>query len=200
MRLARLHLKSPARLAARTCVLMLGMATIGLSSCTAPTPQVDTTSIRQVSEADILNARAAALIVTDPDEAESILNGALAADPFHGPAHNNLGTLLLRRGDLGRAVQHFQQARRLMPGNPDPRLNLGLTFEAATRYDEALDAYAAALDVAPDHIPAMQALTRLQVRTGKTDEHLQTRLRAIGLNGDSIAWREWAKGRLSRVP
>ena len=49
-----------------------------------------------------LTRKAADLMLEDPIEAERILQDALEADLYHGPAHNNLGVLLLNRGELWR--------------------------------------------------------------------------------------------------
>jgi hypothetical protein len=83
-----------------------------------------------------------------------------------------------------------------MPGHPDPRLNLALTLERAGRVDEALDAYAAALEVYPGHIGALQGRTRLQLREGRADEGTDGALREIALRGENERWREWARTQL----
>jgi Flp pilus assembly protein TadD len=94
------------------------------------------------------------------EEAEAILREALAADLYHGPAHNNLGVVYLRQGRLYEAANEFEWARKLMPGNPDPRFNLALTLERAGRTGEALAMYGTALEVEEGHLPSMQALAR----------------------------------------
>lgn len=50
---------------------------------------------------------------------------------FNGPAHNNLGVLFLERGQLCKAANEFEWTRKLLPGHPDPRVNLALTLERA---------------------------------------------------------------------
>jgi hypothetical protein len=50
---------------------------------------------------------------------------ALSADLFFGLAHNNLGVLYLKEDKLYEAANEFEWARKLMPGHPDPRMNLG---------------------------------------------------------------------------
>ncbi|MBY0263768.1 MAG: tetratricopeptide repeat protein, partial [Phycisphaerales bacterium] len=90
-------------------------------------------------------------------------------------------------------------ARKLMPGHPDPRVNLALTLERAGRVDDAAEAYGAALEVHPGHMPATQGLARLEVRYGRAGAGSAERLRAIALGGTSAAWREWAQGRMTRL-
>ena len=131
-------------------------------------------------------------------EAEALLREALAADLYHGPAHNNLGVVFLRQGKLYEAANEFEWARKLMPGNPDPRFNLALTLERAVRVDEALAMYATALEVQAEHLPSMQGLARLQIRQRKTDARTDGLLREIAFRGSSADWRSWAQGELAR--
>lgn len=60
----------------------------------------------------------------DIAKAERLFRSALAADPYCGPAHNDLGVVYLKGGQLYEAAAEFDWARKLMPGHPDPRLNL----------------------------------------------------------------------------
>jgi tetratricopeptide (TPR) repeat protein len=138
-------------------------------------------------------------MVTDPERALQLLRGAVDADLFHGPAHNNIGVLLLERGQLYEAAEEFDWARRLMPGHPDPRINLGISLERGGRVDDALDAYASALEVYPEHLPSMQALVRLQVRVGIHDAQTRDLLYQIVQRGDA-SWRQWARTQIARLP
>lgn len=127
----------------------------------------------------------------DPVEAERLLRAALAADIYLGPAHNNLGALLLERGLLYEAANEFEWARKLMPGHPSPRVNLAMTLERAGKTDLALEAYDAALAVYDGHLPAIQGKARLQVLAGRADRETVAALEEIALRGDE-EWRRWA--------
>jgi tetratricopeptide (TPR) repeat protein len=166
------------------------------SGSPSPTPPETAAFARDPSPAQPIVERALREFDRDPSKAERLVREALAADPFFGPAHNNLGVLHLRQGRLYDAATSFEEARRLMPGHPDPRLNLALTYERAGRRDEALAAYRAALDAAPGHLPTVQALARLRLRAGLRDEGTRALLRDIALRGDP-EWRAWAAGRLA---
>lgn len=74
---------------------------------------------------------------------------ARSQDLYHGPAHNNLGVIYLKKGLLFEAAGEFQWARQLLPGHPDPRLNLALTLETAGKTDDAIATYKTALEVFP---------------------------------------------------
>ncbi|MCL4198895.1 MAG: tetratricopeptide repeat protein [Phycisphaerales bacterium] len=153
--------------------------------------------LRNPLEAQRLTRQAAELMEGDPVRAEEMLREALSCDLYHGPAHNNLGVLHLKRGELYEAANEFEWARKLMPGHPDPRLNLALTLERAGRIDEALAACDSALEVYPGHIAATQALASLQLRHRRADDRTRGRLEEIAMRGETAPWREWARLRLT---
>ncbi len=174
---------------------------------------------RDTSKADSLNQEAAALMQVEPVKAEALLREALAADLYHGPAHNNLGVLFLKQNKLYEAAGEFEWARKLLPGHPDPRLNLSLTLESAGRYDQAADHARTALQIHPSHIASLQQLARLELlhpththnakpsspgraaasRTPEAMEELRTTLSEIALRGESNAWKDWARLQLVKL-
>ncbi len=154
--------------------------------------------MRNPLEAQRLTLEAADIMDIDPAKAEALLRDALAADIYHGPAHNNLGVLYLTQDKLYEAANEFEWARKLMPGHPDPRMNLAFTLESAGRYEEAFAAYDTALDVYPNHLPTIQAIARLQLMHNLEDERTTEFLRTISLRSDSEGWRNWAKMRLTK--
>jgi tetratricopeptide (TPR) repeat protein len=189
----------------RTLVVIMTLlptlaAALSMSGCAAASGpyQPADPQRRDTANAESLTRQAADLIESDPAEAERLLRAALTADLFHGPAHNNLGVLYLNAGKLYEAAGEFEWARKLMPGHPDPRLNLGLALERGGRIDEALDAYRAALSLAPEHLPTAKAMARCQLRHARTDAQTPSLLATIELRGDA-AWRVWAADqRMSR--
>ena len=156
-----------------------------------------TEAARDTTKADRLVQEATAALAEDASEAETLLRAALAADLFHGPAHNNLGVMLLGQGRLYEAAQEFEWARKLMPGHPDPRVNLALTLEAAGRDQEAFESFETALEVYPGHLPAMMGAASVALRTRIEDERLESWLREIALRAEEPVWREWAVARLA---
>ncbi len=182
-------------------LLTISVLAITLAACSSTPrgpyePQADIQ--RDTARAQELTQRAVDLMLSDPEKAESLLRDALTADLYHGPAHNNLGVLLLERDDLYGAASEFQWARTLLPGLPDPRLNLGLVLEQAGRIDEAIDMYATALEVYPNHLPSTQALARAQLRYNRADATTRDHLDEIALRGDD-RWRNWARLQLARL-
>lgn len=129
----------------------------------------------------------------DPAEAEKAMRAVLADDPFNGPALNDLGVLLLNKGELYEAVTSFERARKQLPGHPAPRANLAMALERAGKIDEAIEAARAALEVQADYLPAIQVLALLQVRSGRTDDQSRALLDAVALRSADERWRRWAE-------
>ncbi len=186
----------------RTCPhWFLGvLVVVTLAGCqsASPSPYVDQPPIRRnTDKAQQLASRAVELMGEDSERAEQLLRDALAQDLYHGPSHNNLGVLLLERGELYEAANEFEWARKLMPGHPDPRMNLALTLEKAGRTYDAIAQYRRALEVHPGHRPTVQALTRLEVRAGRATDETLDRLRVLSLEGQDARWRSWAQEQLA---
>ncbi len=184
------------RLAIGLCI-GAGLASAGCATHPGPySPQSE--SARDTNKAQALTQKAAAIMDKDPVKAESLLRDALTADLYHGPAHNDLGVLLLKKSMLFEAAGEFEWARKLMPGHPDPRMNLALTLERAGRVDEALTAYASALEVYEGHMPTIEAMTRLRIKSGRTDDKTRAMLEEIAFKGETPQWREWARGQMAK--
>lgn len=154
---------------------------------------------RSTVEAEALSRRGADLIATDLVAAEAVLREALAKDLFYGPAHNNLGVVFLKQKRLYEAASEFEWAKKLMPGHPDPRVNLAITLERAGRTTDALASYEAALQISPDYLPAIHGLASATVRSGAKDERLGSWLDRVAMNSDSNLWRQWALAQQSRL-
>lgn len=191
------HWRSASRVGRRLlCVACVALYGCGHTSKPSPyAAQVQAT--RDSLQAQRLTQEAAAVLKKDPARAERLLLEALGADLFHGPAHNNLGVVYLQQGKLYEAAGEFEWARKLMPGSPEPRVNLAATLERAGRTEEALANYEAALEAAPGSIGAMQGLTRLQVRAKRMDDRTPGMLQEIAMRGETEHWRTWARMRLT---
>ena len=177
-------------------VLLLGLLAGCASTPSGPyTPP--THEDRDTAKAERLSREAADLMADDVQAAEQLLREALTADLFHGPSHNNLGVVFLKQELYYEAAQEFEWAKKLMPGHPDPRVNLGLVMEAAGKVDDALGAYASALEVRPEYLPAIQGMARLMVYAGRGDERLRGWLEEVATRSTDAGWREWAKSRLA---
>jgi Flp pilus assembly protein TadD len=179
-------------------VLLIALALVACRATGSGPYEPSSEAARNPALAQELSSKAADLLESDPVEAERLLRDALSADLFFGPAHNNLGVVFLKAGKLYEAAGEFEWARKLMPGHPDPRMNLALTLEQAGRTDEAIQTYKTALEVFPGHVPTEQALARLYLRSGNRSDSLTPLLERVALHGESPAWRTWARSHLLR--
>ena len=86
-------------------------------------------------------------------------------------------------------------ANLVEPGLLILKLSLPLThvdLERAGQVDEAINTYATALEVYPDHLPTLQAMSRLLLRTNRADDDTYHMLQKVALRSESLEWREWA--------
>jgi len=172
----------------------------GCGATRTPGPyEVQPEAARNTTLAEKLTREAADLIRSEPERAEALLRAALSADLFYGPAHNNLGVLFLRQEKRYEAAQEFEWAKKLLPGQPDPRINLALCLEGAGDVVAALEQYEGALAVAPSSVAALQGAASLVMRAGRQDERLEPWLREIAMRGESVEWRDWAGAKLRQV-
>lgn len=185
----------------RALFVFLGLSLAAACTATTPGPYTPAEQAgRRTVEAEELNRQAAELIHEEPERAESLLREALTADLYYGPAHNNLGVVYLEQGKLYEAAGEFEWARKLLPGHPDPRMNLALTLELAGQVDEALAAYETALEVSPEQIHTIQAMARLALMQRREDPRIPDWLDAIALRGATPDWKSWARTQSLKLP
>ncbi|MEI8254840.1 MAG: tetratricopeptide repeat protein [Deltaproteobacteria bacterium] len=111
------------------------------------------------------------------DAARSAFEEATRRAPHQGEAWNGLGAMRLAAGDADGAIGPLEQASALLPGDPNPSLNLGRAFERLQRFDDAVRAFREALRRAPDNATAAEHLGRLapaplRARTPARQRHL----------------------------
>lgn len=153
---------------------------------------------RDIPKAQERYDQALRVIDGDPVEAEQLLRQALGFDLYHGQAHNNLGVLLLKQGLLYDAAEEFEWARKLLPGQPEPRVNLALALHQGGKAQDAIAAARTALEVKPGNLPAVQTLAWIQVREHLTDETTKEHLAVIAQRG-TAPWRTWAQRQQERM-
>ncbi|MEO2003814.1 MAG: tetratricopeptide repeat protein, partial [Candidatus Poribacteria bacterium] len=94
-------------------------------------------------------------------EAMAAAREVLRIDPSNALGHSTLGALYLSQGDVAAAIDHYDRSLAL---NPEPYVarvawyELGIARVRQERYDEASDAFAAALQVDPTFGEARAAL------------------------------------------
>src|SRR5882724_3421034 len=110
---------------------------------------------------------------------ETLWTHALAVTTNNDVAHNNLGYLCADRGDLDKAMSHFEAALKIRSGKLDPHYNLGTAFvemnlgDALARKgqpDEAMAHFEQAIKLQPDYAEAYFNRGNVLYAKGRIDE------------------------------
>jgi tetratricopeptide (TPR) repeat protein len=208
------------RTTAKVACVLVGPLLAGCAAWSSRPPAkstgYQTTAADPLRDTDLAraeHARAVGLMDKgDYDAAEAALKAALTADVMFGPAHNNLGKVYFRKGELYRAAQEFNYAMKLMPNQPEPANNLGMVFEARGRLmgfgtpgnglDDAIEAYAKAAALEPDNVQILGNWARaraLRVRRGERDADLAALLNKLVARETRPDWLAWEQRELIRL-
>src|SRR2546430_2185910 len=113
------------------------------------------------------------------ENSEMLWNHTLAITRDNDMAHNNLGYLFLRRGELDEAISHFETALKIRSGNASAHYNLGgalIENNLATALarkgllGEAIGHYEKAAKLRPDYGDAYFNLGSVLFRQGRIGE------------------------------
>jgi Tfp pilus assembly protein PilF len=132
-------------------------------------------------------------------DAEAVLKRALVADPMYGPARNDLGLVYYHIDRLYESAWEFQNAAKLMPRQAQPLNNLGLVMERAGKTDDALRAYAKAVELERDNSEYAGNLARARIQLGLRDEETRRLLELVVLKDQRAEWVDWARFNLTRL-
>lgn len=133
------------------------------------------------------------------DQAVSKFEQALAIDPDHGVAHNNLGLIHYEKRQLVQAANHFDVAIGLLPNDPRPINNLGMTLEAGGRVMDAIELYAEASGLDPDNPLYLGNWLRARARMGEHSEELIAQLEHLAFVETRADWLSWADEQLALI-
>ena len=106
--------------------------------------------------------------------------------PDSDRAHNNLGTILKARGNLDKAVYHYQEALRIRPGNANAHNNMGVIYEKQGRLKEAVDHYVTALSIRPTYPEAHNNLGVTLERLGQYRKAIDHFLEALRMKPEYV--------------
>ena len=103
---------------------------------------------------------------------DKLYRATLARNPTCWLAHNNLGKMLVERGEVDEAIDHYQQAMEAEPRVAEPPNNLGLALLKKGRTEEAIDQYHRAIELDPQYAVAYHNLGLLLAQLGQSDAAL----------------------------
>jgi len=115
-------------------------------------------------------------------QAEQTLREAIALDPGHFGARNNLGSLLHESGRIAEATEQFVQAFRINPKDITVAINLGIALSSQHRFTESVILYREALALNPASPEAHFNLAKSLTQLAEYDEAEQHFVAALQLN------------------
>jgi tetratricopeptide (TPR) repeat protein len=110
---------------------------------------------------------------------ETLWTRALAVTSDNDVAHNNLGYLCVDRGELDKAISHFESAARIRSGKRDPHYDLASAFVQMNladalarkgRSDDAMVHYEEAIRLQPNYADAYYNRGTVLFAKGRVDE------------------------------
>ena len=122
---------------------------------------------------------------------ETLWNHALAVTGENDVAHNNLGFLFLRRGELDKAISEFQTALDIRSRNTQSHYSLGAALiesnlgNALARerlWDAAIDHLQEAVRLRPDYADAYFNLGSVLFQRGKIDQAIAQWQKTLAIN------------------
>ncbi|MDQ2844369.1 MAG: tetratricopeptide repeat protein, partial [Acidobacteriota bacterium] len=96
----------------------------------------------------------AALTKGDLATAETYFRQVLEREPNSVPAQANLGVVYMRRRQWTKALEQFQTAERLAPGNPGLEIDIGLAYFRQEDFTAAIKPFEAVLQNNPSSLQA----------------------------------------------
>jgi tetratricopeptide (TPR) repeat protein len=92
------------------------------------------------------------------------------------------GTSLMKNGDLDGAIQHFQEALKIEPGNINAHVSIGLAFGYRRNFDRAISHFRSAIKINPRIPEIYNSLAVALAYTGKTDDAVTQLKKALEIN------------------
>jgi len=133
------------------------------------------------------------------DQAEELYRESLSLDTSIFATWNNLGELLLERGDYSGAADAFGEASFLNTRDPRPAYNRALTWHRAGYAETALRFYSEALDRDPSYRPALRGAARAAALINAADYTIEEWIRTALMSETDPAWREFFTEQRFRV-
>ncbi len=191
--------------------LLLAITLLPVAGCTststrknaAPTQSgdpVEAYSAQRHAEA-LEHIRAAEALEAKGDDAGAILEyrAALETKNTMFAAWNNMGHLLMKKGDYADAVSAFQVASRLQPTDPRPEYNIGLAYQRVGWAQDSIVHFELALDREDSYLPALRGIVRSAEMVGQSDQQTLDYIRTALLRETNEQWQTYFQRQRYRV-
>jgi len=133
------------------------------------------------------------------ERALEVYRQALDLDDQLYAAWNNMGQLLMLKGNYSDAVGAYQIAAELEPTDPRPVYNIGLAYQQVGWAQDAHRSFDMALERDKNYIPALRGLVRSAELAGMGDRELLAKIKRAMLIENEEEWREYFLGQSFRV-
>jgi len=101
-------------------------------------------------------------------------------------AENELGVILVNKGQFDEALPYFERASAMKAEYVEARFNRGLAYLRRGRVADSIEQLSITVRLKPDHADAFNNLGFALMSTGKTDEALQSYMQALRLKPEMV--------------
>lgn len=113
---------------------------------------------------------------------ETLWTHVIKKDPRSSFAHYNLAREVARQGRRQEAIDHYREALRIRPYDPEAHNNLGLLLAVTGEFDASLAELRRAIEIAPQYAKAYFNLGRVLARQGDLDAAVENLEKALKLD------------------
>ena len=127
-------------------------------------------------------------------DSETLWTHTLAVTSNNDVAQNNLGIVLLRKGQVDKAISRFQTAVNLRPENAPAHDNLAKAFLQKGQLVDAMVQYRKLLELEPDNKEARNILGTVLAQQGRIREAVEQWQRVLAIqpeNGNAMSNLAW---------
>jgi len=117
---------------------------------------------------------------------ETLWTDTLTKNPTCWVGQYNLGSILLQKGQVDKALEHFQNAVEINPNYLEAHSNLGLALLQKGQMDEAVAHFKKASEIAPNSLSTHYNLGVALFRNGELDEAVAQYRKALEINPNSL--------------
>lgn len=135
------------------------------------------------AEAEQLVRKAAGFIESNPAEAKTVLQQAIAKDPRSIQGHFQLGHAHVKLKEYPKALEEYAKAGEIDPKFADAFFNMGYVHAVRKEYAKAEQMYAKVVQLSPMYLDeALFNLGMVQEKQGKRKESLQNIEKSLSIN------------------
>lgn len=206
-----IRMKTNTRTASLTLALIMIAGAGVLPACSTSSARSRSGNVNEIDPALAYSRRqrelarehyAKALELSAEGETEAALDeyrNALELDDQLYAAWNNMGQLLMDKGNYADAVAAFQIAAGIEPTDPRPLYNTGLAYQRVGWGNDAYTSYERALSRDPNYLPAMRGLVRSAEMLGSANTKLLQVIKEGQLQERDEQWRDYFRAQHDRV-